>query len=145
MQGNHDINRQSEFVEVGPPLRTRTQRCVSSDPEFGGGAPSTPSLGCSAICPELHGGAILSMCHTRRVDFRRERIPAPTLLEGAKRDEGPHRSWNYDFREKSRPVQSGVHLGCAARSTRDFTEHEVSWTRLPSWYGPRIVVGNTTF
>jgi hypothetical protein len=68
---------------------------------------------------------MLSTRHTGRVDFRRERMPAPTWLEGTSRDERMRKSWTNDVSGKSRPVQSGVHPGCAESSTRDFADQEV--------------------
>ena len=90
----------------------------------------------SVIRHESCGRAILSTRHTGRVDFRRERMPAPTSLEGIDRDDQPRQSWTYDFSAKSRPVQLGVRPGCAELSTRVFADHKDYRTRLSSWYGP---------
>jgi len=136
-------------VHVGSPMRTHTQHCTPSDPEFGGGRHPLPRLWCPAICQESREGAILSTRHNWRVDFRCQRMSAPTLLEETYRDEGLRQSWTHDFGGRSRPVQPGVHSGCAEHSTRVSTEHEVYWTRFPSWYGPlygpRTVARITTF
>jgi hypothetical protein len=63
---------------------------------------------------------------------------ASTPLEASSRDEELLQSWTYDFSAKRRPVQLGVHSGCAEYSTKGFAEHEVSRTRLSSWYGPLL-------
>lgn len=138
--GNRRLTRYRQGVGgcVGPLMRTRTQRCASSDPEFCGGTSSTPAPGALAICQKLHRGAMLSTRHTGRVDFRRERMPAPTWLEGISRDERMRKSWTYDISWKCRPVQLGVHSGCAEHATRVFTKNKVHWMRLSSWYGPPV-------
>lgn len=123
---------------VGLLMRTRTQHWPHRVLSLDEGRHPLPRLGRSAIFHETYEGAILYTRHTGRVDFRRERMPAPTSLEGTFRDEGMRQSWTYDFGAKSRPVQPGVHSGCAEYSTRAYAGRGTCWSWLSSWYGPRL-------